>query len=93
MLKLDELDFEQLWLNSMNWEGVGWEEQEGRFDPVGWKNKTPLNYSFKRIYWFERYADVLLAKVFLADIKQDFEVYFDNSDETYVIVTNYGGAL
>ena len=92
-MKLDELDFEKLWFNSMNWAGIGWEQQEGRFDRVNWEDKTPINYSFKRIYWFERWTEVLFAKECLSDRKHEFEVYFDNSDETYSIVTNYGGVL
>lgn len=81
-MKLSEQDFDRLWDTSMQWQGVGWEAQEGRFDP-------PVSYEWARAYWFElAYANLVMAKDFLDSKGEGYEV---SSDEAggWVLLTNY----
>ena len=51
-------DFEQLWINSMEWNGQDWEKQIDRFEPA------PL-LTWKYAYWFDNYAALKMAQAFL----------------------------
>ena len=76
-------DFERLTQTSMLFHGSDWEAQEGRFtDGV-------IDYSHKVAYWFERYADVVLAKALLKGMDQDHVVLFDSVMEQWVITSTY----
>jgi hypothetical protein len=92
-MKLTSKDFDQLTLNSMNWSGHQWEKQSDRFEDLDFENPAPLDYSFLRAYWLERFSDVLFARAFLEAQNYEYRVYFDTADSLYVLVTNYGGAL
>ena len=93
-MKLTTKDFNQLVVNSMNWSEykAEWQSQVNRFEDADF-DSTEINYTFQRAYWLERYSDVLFAKVFLQGLEQDMQILFDGADDTYVIVTDFGGSL
>lgn len=81
-LLMTETDFDRLWDTSMEWEGNGWEAQDGRFSP-------PISYKWKRAYWFElAYANFLLACSYLEDQGHKYETAEDDAGG-WIIVTNY----
>lgn len=94
-MKLTSKDFDQLTVNSANWSEYQseWKLQEGRFEDLDFDNQAPIDYSYQRAYWLVRFSDVLFAKAFLEAQNIDSRVYFDTADDTYVLTTNYGGAM
>ena len=85
MYSITEKDFDRLWNTSMDWFGVDWEEQEGRFEI-----DEPINYKFKRAYWFDdNWANIMFAKIFLTDKNEDYQVLWDLSMMNWCIITNW----
>ena len=81
-LLMTERDFDRLWDTSMEWEGNGWEAQDGRFSP-------PVSFRWKRAYWFElAYANFILACAYLEEQGQKYETAEDDAGG-WIIVTNY----
>jgi hypothetical protein len=81
-LLLTEQDFDRLWDTSMEWQGAGWEAQDGRFSP-------PISYRWKRAYWFElAYANFVIACSYLEEQGHKYETAEDEAGG-WVIVTNY----
>jgi hypothetical protein len=78
-MKLTRIDFDNLWDNSMEWGGE-WEAQGDRFNPH-------TSYGWKRAYWFDTYANLLLARTYLSDNNYEFQY---TSDETggWVLLTD-----
>ena len=78
-MKLTRIDFDNLWDNSMEWGGE-WEIQSDRFNPN-------ISYGWKRAYWFDTYANLLLARTYLSDNNYEFQY---TSDETggWVLLTD-----
>ena len=79
-------DFDLLSYSSMKWKGVGFEEQEGRFEL---HSDNKINYEYKNAYWFEHYHSIIFAKMFLTSIKKDYQVLFDIVNNDWVIITDY----
>jgi len=77
-----EQDFDRLVETSMLWHGTDWIKQEGRFEGT-------VAFHHKVIYWFERYADIVLAKNMLKELEQDFCVIYDNAMNQWVITSTY----
>ena len=78
-------DFDRLWDTSMEWQGQGWESQDGRFSP-------PVSFKWKRAYWFElAYANFLLACSFLEEQGHKYETAEDDAGG-WIIVTDYESA-
>jgi len=78
-----EQDFERLTETSMLFQGSDWEAQDGRFID----GKT--DYSHKVIYWFERYADLVLAKALIKSMQEDFNVMYDSVLDQWVMTSTY----
>jgi hypothetical protein len=78
-IDLTAADFERLWVNSMRWQGINWEEQAARFDPLP-------EFSWTYAYWFDEYAALKMAEGFLSADQCSI-----HSDEAggWVILTNY----
>ena len=79
-LKLSEQDFENLWDSSMEWGGE-WEIQWERFTPT-------VSYGWKRAYWFDSYASLILARTFLKENENDFQFASDEAGG-WVLLTDY----
>ena len=78
-----EQDFDRLVQTSMLFQGSGWEEQEGRFtDGV-------IDYTHRVVYWFERYADLILAKSMIKRMGEDFVVLYDSVMEQWILTSTY----
>ena len=96
-MKITATDFDNLTVNSMNWaEHQGdWILQEGRFEDIEYSEafQPEVDYTFARAYWVENYPSVLFVKAFLQAFDFTYRVYYDNSDDLYVITTNYGWVL
>ena len=94
-MKITSKDFEQLTINSTNWYAYreDWKLQEGRFEDIDFEITEPIDWTYERAYWVERYADVLFVRAFLEGIGRDSRVYYDTADDTYMITTDFGGAL
>jgi hypothetical protein len=88
-IDMDESDFQQLYVSSMNWATVDWESQDGRLEPL------PDYRKHARIYWFENYVELLIAKSFLSASGFESSTHFDIADESesYVLLTDFGGIL
>jgi len=95
-MKLTATDFDQLTINSTNWKATSkvWKEQDGRFENPDYSApELPMDYKHERAYWIETYPAVLFVKAFLEALGHDYRLYFDTSDDIYMITTNYGGSL
>jgi len=76
-------DFDRLVETSMLFHGSDWEAQEGRFtDGV-------IDYSHKVVYWFERYADLVLAKSMIKLMGEEFVVLYDSVMEQWILTSTY----
>lgn len=82
-MRLDESDFELLWITSMEW-GLQWFQQQTRFS-----NKQPIHYDHKWAYWFKDYPSYLLGRAFLEGIKTDYQELVDEATGDFVLLTNY----
>jgi hypothetical protein len=96
-MKITTGDFEQLTINSTNWNGskTAWKLQEGRFEDIDYSEafQPDVDYGFARAYWVQDYPAVLFVKAFLEAHNFTYRVYWDTADDTYMVTTNYGGAL
>jgi len=96
-MKITHTDFEQLTVNSMNWNEyhLDWEKQEGRFEDIDFRiQESPsIDYSFLRAYWISEYTGVMFVKAFLESLGYAYRVYYDTADDTYMVTTNYGGSI
>lgn len=81
------MDFEQLTETSMQWSKSTWGKQvkEGRFEAL----YGDITYDHTHIYWFESYANLLLAKSILAMLGQKYSVLLDDAMGQYAITTTY----
>jgi len=85
-INADEFDF--LFDTSMNWKSVDWETQDGRFTPL------PDYRKFERAYWFDSYANLILARAYLAADGYEFSVHSDESEQGgWVLLTDFGLVL
>jgi hypothetical protein len=76
-------DFDRLVETSMLFHGSDWESQEGRFtDGV-------IDYTHRVVYWFERYADLVLAKSMIKRMGEDFVVLYDSVMEQWILTSTY----
>jgi hypothetical protein len=82
-------DFEKLFVTSMNWSGVDWESQDGRFEPL------PDYRRFARAYWFENYVDLIIARSFLIAAGFESSTHFDAAEGygSHLLLTDFGGAI
>jgi len=72
----------------MNWQGTDWAAQDGRFTPM------PSYTEWERVYWFDSTLNFLIAKAFLVALNVDFSEHVDTyDDDTWVLLTNFGGQL
>jgi hypothetical protein len=95
-MKITKADFDQLTVNSTNWQESrdGWIFQEGRFEDIDYSLiETPVDYNFERAYWVQDYSSVMFVKAYLEALDFTYRVYYDTADDSYMITTNYGGAL
>lgn len=83
MIRIDESDFEMLYITSTLW-GVDWILQNTRFSA-----KQPIHYNHKWAYWFKDYAGYLFARTFLDGIRTDYQELVDEATGDFVLVTNY----
>ena len=81
-IDLKAADFEQLWSNSMEWNGQDWEKQLDRFDPA------PL-FTWKYAYWFDNYAALKMAQAFLNVVGANQAIHSDEGTGDWLILTNY----
>ena len=101
-INLTALDFELLRNNDMAWADIVRHSADlpNRFEPVSAytiKGKTiAAGYCWKRVYWFgSEYSAVFLAKTYLENLGQDYELLWDTAhdwdkpDFGYVILTDY----
>lgn len=87
-LKVSTNDFEGLWEQSMNWQDTDWAAQDGRFTPM------PNYTKWQRVYWFNSSMNLTIAKAFLMASNIDFTEHIDTyDDDSWVILTNFGGKL
>ena len=78
-----EQDFDNLYETSMLFKGSDWESQDGRF------TRNAVDYSHAVIYWFERFADLLLAKQILEAMNEEYTVLFDSVLDQWVLTSTY----
>jgi len=81
-IDLKAADFEQLWINSMEWMNQDWEKQADRFDP------KPF-YSWKYAYWFDNYAALKMAQGFINAVGSNYAIHSDEATGDWVMLTNY----
>ena len=89
MATVTATDFKHLYDTSMAWACNGWESREDRFEESGLAN--PINFKFKRAYWFSDYTALVLAKSFLARFDHPYQALTDEgfTDTPYLIITDY----
>lgn len=80
--KLTSLDFERLTESQMKFAGMGWEEQQYRFD-------QEMNWEHKFIYWVENYASYVLATHYLSEIGHESVISYDEGSDMYCFTTDY----
>ena len=81
-IDLKAADFEQLWINSMEWLNQDWQKQADRFDP------SPL-FSWKYAYWFDNYAALKMAEGFISSLGKNYAIHSDEGTGDWVMLTNY----
>ena len=81
-IDLKAADFEQLWINSMEWMNLDWQKQSDRFDP------SPL-FSWQYAYWFDNYAALKMAEGFLSSLGKNYATHSDENSGDWLILTNY----
>ena len=88
-LEMNQDDFDRLSNTTMNWSSVDWAAQDGRFEPI------PDYREFTRIYWFDNYANLLIARAFLSKMGFASDTHSDQSEdsEPWILLTDFGGEL
>jgi hypothetical protein len=77
-----EQDFDRLTETSMLFASSDWQAQDGRFE-------GKADYTHKCIYWFERYADLVLAKALIKSMQEEFAVMYDSVLDQWVMTSTY----
>ena len=63
-----------------------------------WKDHTinkrfsstqPIHFDHYFAYWFKGYAEYMIAREFLINIKTDYQELIDEATGDYVLLTNY----
>lgn len=92
---MDAFDFERLSSLSMEFNADAdseWAEQvrQGRFRPY---RNGPVRTGFAWGYWFEQWADVMLARSYLEAVGEDYQIVDDewtpDGLDPYVILTDF----
>jgi len=88
-VEMNDQDFDYLPSTSMNWASIDWEVQDGRFDPL------PDYRKFARAYWFESYANLLLARAYVTALGFESSTHLDEFSENtpYLLLTDFGGKI
>ena len=82
-IDLKAADFEQLWINSMEWNSnKDWDKQALRFDPI------PL-FSWHYAYWFDNYAALKMAEGFLSSLGKNYAIHSAEGTGDWLMLTNY----
>jgi hypothetical protein len=96
MVEMDAHDFMLLRTNEAEWAGQSWPDD--RFTVDDGARKTKIAPHWKKVYFFEHRADVILARAFLRAIGEGFEAGYDWYEDDghggivpdlYCIFTNY----
>ena len=80
-IDINAADFEQLWSNSMEWQGQDWEKQSDRFDPLP-------SFTKKYAYWFEDYVSLKIAEAFVS-LTSGYSIHSDEATASWVLLTDY----
>jgi len=75
-------NFDLLTDSAMGWKGNGWEIQADRFT-------DRVSFKWAVCYWVESPASLILARTFLQDHDHPYEQSYDQSMESYILLTNY----
>jgi len=81
-IDIKAVDFEELWINSMEWKNNDWQKQPGRFSP------SPI-FSWAYVYWFDNYAALKMAEGFISSLSKNYATHLDQNTGDWVILTNY----
>ena len=81
-IDLKAADFEQLWINSMEWQNNDWQKQADRFEP------NPL-FTWQYAYWFDNYAALKMAEGFISGLGKNYALHSDEGTGDWVMLTNY----
>ena len=81
-IDLKAADFEQLWVNSMEWMNGDWQDQANRFEP------TPF-FSWHYAYWFGNYSSLKMAEAFINGLGKNYAIHSDEVLGDWVMLTNY----
>jgi hypothetical protein len=81
-IDLKAADFEQLWINSMEWQNNDWQKQADRFEP------NPL-FTWQYAYWFDNYTALKMAEGFIAGLGKNYALHSDEGTGDWVMLTNY----
>ena len=81
-IELKAVDFEHLWINSMEWSNNDWQKQSDRFEP------KPL-FTWAYAYWFDNYAALKLAEGFIAGLGKNYAIHSDENTGDWVMLTSY----
>lgn len=81
-IDLKAVDFEHLWIQSMEWQNNNWQSQASRFEP------TPL-FSWQFAYWFDDYAALKMAEGFINGLGKNYAIHSDENTGDWVMLTNY----
>ncbi len=79
-MKITSNDFTNLFDTSMEW-GKDWEHMAYRFD-------LKISYKWDRAYWFENYANLIIARTYLEQNGYEYEITSDMAGG-WAILTDY----
>lgn len=88
-LRMSDRDFEMLPVTTMEWAGVDWPAQDGRFKPF--RPGEPIVWRYRFAYWFEAWGNVILARCFLESLLHEYQILIeeDGEESPFLIVTDY----
>ena len=85
LVKMDEQDYDMITTTSMEW-GTHWLDQAPRFEMM---EGEVIDFGWAMGYWVADYPSVILAKNYLMQQDEDFQVYIDTITDDFLIVTNF----
>ena len=82
-MKITEKDFDMLTETVMSWKGNDWHLQNHRF-------LDDVSYDWAVVYWVgNSAASMILARTFLEQNGHDHQVSYDESLDSFVLLSNY----
>jgi hypothetical protein len=76
-----------LYTAKMEWQGIDWSAQEGRFQNV---KGDDIDFTLANAYWLPDWTSAMIFRAYLTSINAPFQILLDNADglDPYIVITN-----